>query len=243
MTQFSDYAVAWFTDYAEKINFLKILQQEKFVNKRRKDEAFILCTAYLDNLSNLYQKIKKNSSWAKFCDLLINYSGNPLFSKVLFRQLLLNLQKIINEKKVKSNELKTIKSISTKFINYFNSNGCQLDCELNDSNQVKSYCTIYDKNGLISFVTALQILTIDELKLLTDKLNDGQGSIALFCYEQIRCEAIHKMSLGEWIIENVKIDFEVLYNALEAIFSYIQKEFRSTGEFLGNPKGSHPFSV
>lgn len=50
---------AWFEDLKKKIDVLEKLKEVKFDGRALKDEAYVLCVVYLDQLSNRFQTIKK----------------------------------------------------------------------------------------------------------------------------------------------------------------------------------------
>ncbi len=229
---------AWFDDLKKKIDVLPELKGTKRDGRYLEDEAYILCIVYLDQLSNRFQGIKTIGKW-RFCDLLINYSGNLLFANISFRQLLLELKKESEKSKKKTQK---IKDIFEKLFVFFNSKGCNLDeNSLISKKGSKLYSKIYTKKGMLNFVK--NVLIESEFQLLNEKIDKGRGSIASFCYDKIRSLAIHEHGpSGCWVIGGEEISFEVLYSSLKNIYQYIKKDYEKTGKFLGYVAGVHPFS-
>lgn len=162
-----------------------------------------------------------------------------------FRQLLLELKcQFENPNKSKNRRVQT-KKIFNKLFNYFNSEGCLLDeNSLISKKEQKLYSKIYDKDNMLEFIKNKNILNeLEEFKLLCQEIEKGRGSIASFCYERIRCQAIHESAPSDnWVIGDKEISFDELYTALNNIYQCIKKEYEETGKFLGYKGEDHDFS-
>lgn len=229
-----EYATAWFDDFKDKLNVLLQLSQLNLnssldkQSRTLREEAYILCVVYLDQLSNLYKKCKHKGKW-KFCDLLISYSSESLFEKIYFRQLLLELKK----ESEKDRPNLTHKAILEKLINFLETKNCKLNANFISLSQENFYLKMYDKNEIISMLQNDKILNNQEYALLESDMEKGRGSIASFCYVQIRNPTIHEHGPSNWNIGNIEINFDLLYAALNNIFNHIRKEYDNIKEFFG----------
>lgn len=230
------FADAWFEDLKRKIDVLPELKEMQLNNRVLKEEAYILCIVYLDQLSNRFQKCNGVGKW-RFCDLLINYSKISFFKKFHFQQLLSELQKEL--KRQKGNK-KAFVSIFEKLIKFFNSKDCKLSEDFICKNDKEMYLKLYDKAEMKDFLK--NIVHNEELELLIKEIDKGRGSIASLCYEKIRCIAIHQYKPSNWTIGKDEINFETLHDALGNIYRYIREDYNETGQFLGYESGEHPFS-
>lgn len=235
-------ANAWFDDFKNKIEFLSRLKKCKSNGRSLKEEAYILCVVYLDQLSNRYQNVVGVGGRWRFYNLLMHYSGNPLFKKVYFRQLLLELKKESKNKELEKTRREEIRKILNKLIKFFKSKGCKLDeNSLHCKKMVPIYISLSDKKKINKMLEENQTLNRSELELLNKKIDKGIGSIASFCYHNIRCPAIHESGPTDWSIGGGKeIGFDDLHKALNKVYQHIRKHYKKTGEFFGDKE--HLFS-
>lgn len=199
----------YFADFREKVNRLDELSRRPF-----REEALILCVVYIDYLASgtYYDGTDRNKE--NFCRALCELGHNDFFSAIHPKQLLKEAQKL-GRADVQSEIQQMLNGRPGRFLT---------QDEISEG--IKS-------SQLPSSVK--------------DALNKNlwRASVSAICYTIIRCQSIHgpghgmDLSFDKTAFRGqtaVAINFDLMYQALQAIFSEVESVSLKTGEFFGNPQ-------
>lgn len=199
----------YFAEFREKVHRLDGLSRRSF-----REEALILCVVYIDYLASgtYYDGTDRNKE--NFCRALCELSHNDFFSAIHPKQLLKEAEKLGRD------------DVQSEIQQMLNEHPGRFLTQDEISQGIKS-------SPLPSTVK----------DALTKNL--WRASVSAICYTIIRCQSIHgpghgiDLTFGETAFRgqpSVAIDFDLMYQALQAIFSKVESDSLKTGEFFGNPQ-------
>jgi hypothetical protein len=203
---------AYFEQVRLRIERLAKLRSEKLGGVSFKDEALILCLVYIDSLASCYYGEAKGRT---FCRALRELSANPLFGK-LHPQVLFdadNAKYWKNATDVKQQVEELIKKRAGEML---------------------------DESGIADLIRKSKMSQTQQEALIG---NLWRCSIGAICYSYMRSAAVHgfgtgPLSFGETVYEGKKgfrLDFDLLYEALQKIGSHVVQVSIEKGEWFGNP--------
>lgn len=195
---------AFFDDFGRKIDRLKELHEKGF-----KEEAFTLSIVYIDRLAAGNYDPRPGQNGEAFCRALRELGNNPLFAMIHPGELLERTKERLRVAVV------LIESLVNKQPGALLSEG-ELSQDILKSSLLEPL-----KQNLISHL--------------------WRASMANICYEYIRNPQIHGAgSIGITFDETtfdgkagVRLDFQVLYDALHHLWTHIRETSIQTGEWFG----------
>jgi hypothetical protein len=199
----------YFADFREKVNRLGELFRRSF-----REEALILCIVYIDYLASgtYYDGTDRNKE--NFCRALCELSQNDFFSAIHPKQLLKEAQKL-GRPGVQSEIQKMLNGHPGRFLT---------------------------QDEITAGLKSSQLESSVQVEL---RKNLWRASVSAICYTIIRCQSIHgpghgmDLSFDETAFRGqaaATINFDLMYQALQAILSEVESVSLKTGEFFGNPQ-------
>jgi hypothetical protein len=199
----------YFSEFREKIHHLEELSRQSF-----REEALILCVVYIDYLASgtYYDGSERNKE--NFCRALCELSHNDFFRAIHPREILKEAQKLGRD-----------------------------DVQLEIQQMLNRHPGRFLMQDDISQMIKASPLPSTIKDALTKNL--WRASVSTICYTIIRCQSIHGPGYGIDLSfdktsfngqAGMVIDFDLMYQALQAIFSEVESVSLKTGEFFGNPQ-------
>ena len=198
---------AFFDGFKAKVLRLKDLFSQSF-----EDEAFTLCLVYIDRLASGHYGGQLGQNRKNFWQVLTNLSGNPLFGMIHPRELL-------EQTKAK-----------------YPSAALLIESIVN-----RQSGALLKEDDLATEIKSSSLTGPDKIQLTS---NLWRASMANICYDYIRNAEVHGpgsggLSFDETIYQGrkgVKLDFDMLYAALDEILRRVADASIQTRQWFGNPK-------
>ncbi len=197
---------AFFDAFEVKVLRLKDLRSLSF-----EDEAFALCLVYIDRLASGHYGGQQGQNRKNFWQALTSLGGNPLFAMIHPRELL-------EQTKAK----------------------CPYAASLIESIVKRQPAALLKEDELAGEIKDSSLSAPQKIEVIS---NLWRASMANICYDYIRNAEVHGagsggLSFDESIYEGkkgVKLDFDVLYAALNAILKAVVQDSMQTSQWFGNP--------
>jgi len=174
-----------------------------------KDEALTLCCLYIEALAKMFRlNNKRGDSKKEFCKALILNGGNEIFKKISLKYFL---------ESIRNSKDPDICNIYNAIKNYFHELKFDIDhmvC-IDQKNDLFPDCfrKTFEEGEVLSF--------FDDLKIDVEKINMWsclwKGSVASMVYDKIRCNLVHLAIVESIRVDEVPLDFTLLYEALKSM--------------------------